>query len=71
MEAYGVRSPEGVRLRVQYSLDELALMIGVTRVTMSRELARLIDDGLLIRRGREIVVPDGEALRAVAGGYRP
>lgn len=71
VEAYGVRSPEGVRLRVQYSLDELALMIGVTRVTMSRELARLIDEGLLIRRGREIVVPDIEALRATAGDYRP
>lgn len=71
VEAYGVSRPEGVHLRVRYSLDELALMIGVTRVTMSRELAHLIDDGLVIRRGREIVVPDVEALRAVAGDYRP
>ncbi|GAA2881241.1 Crp/Fnr family transcriptional regulator [Pseudonocardia halophobica] len=71
VEAYGIPCPEGVRLRVQYSLDELALMIGVTRVTMSRELARLIDDGLVIRRGREIVVPDVAALRVVAGDYRP
>lgn len=71
VEAYGVHCPDGVRLRVQYSLDELALMIGVTRVTMSRELARLIDDGLVIRRGREIVVPDVAALRTVAGDYRP
>jgi CRP-like cAMP-binding protein len=71
VEAYGVTCPEGVRLRVQLSLDELALMIGVTRVTMSRELARLIDDGSVIRRGREIVVPDVAALRAVAGDYRP
>lgn len=71
VEAYGVERPEGVCLRVQYSLDELALMIGVTRVTMSRELARLISDGLVIRRGRDIVIPDIGALRAVAGDYRP
>jgi CRP/FNR family transcriptional regulator, cyclic AMP receptor protein len=71
VEAYGVNRPDGIHLRVQYSLDELALMIGVTRVTMSRELARLISDGLVTRQGREIVVPDLAALRAVAGGYRP
>lgn len=71
VEAYGVTCQEGVRLRVRYSLDELALMIGVTRVTMSRELAGLIDDGLTIRRGREIIIPDVAALRAIAGDYRP
>ena len=71
VEAYGVNCPAGARLRVQYSLDELALMIGMTRVTMSRELARLIDDGVVIRQGREIVVPDVGALRTVAGDYRP
>lgn len=72
VEAYGVRQPDGtLRLRVQYSLDELALMIGVTRVTMSRELARLLEEGVVRRHGREIVVPDLDALRAVAGGYRP
>ncbi|WP_224391009.1 Crp/Fnr family transcriptional regulator [Pseudonocardia sp. ICBG1293] len=71
VEAYGVQRPEGVELQVRYSLDELALMIGVTRVTMSRELSRLVDGGLLVRRGRRIVVPDVAALHAVAGGYRP
>ncbi|WP_226365427.1 Crp/Fnr family transcriptional regulator [Pseudonocardia sp. ICBG162] len=71
VEAYGVRCTEGVRLRTRYSLDELALILGVTRVTLSRELARLIGEGLVLRRGREIVVPDLSALRAVAGGYRP
>lgn len=72
VEAYGVLQPDGsLRLRVQYSLDELSLMIGVTRVTMSRELARLLEEGVVRRHGREIVVPDLDALRAVAGGYRP
>lgn len=72
VEAYGVRQADGsIRLRVQYSLDELALMIGVTRVTMSRELARMLEEGVVRRHGREIVVPDLPALREVAGGYRP
>lgn len=71
VEAYGMHSGDGVHLRVRYSLDELALMTGLTRVTMSRELARLIAEGLVLRRGRDIVVPDLTALRAVAGDYRP
>ncbi|MDQ4118309.1 MAG: Crp/Fnr family transcriptional regulator [Actinomycetota bacterium] len=71
VEAYGMHSDDGVHLRVRYSLDELALMTGLTRVTMSREVARLIADGLILRRGRDIVVPDLPALRAVAGDYRP
>lgn len=71
VEAYGAPGHKGVHLRPRYSLDELALVIGVTRVTMSRELARLIADGLILRAGREIVIPDLAALRAVAGDYRP
>lgn len=72
VEAYGVYQPDGsVRLRVRYALDELALMVGVTRVTMSRVLAQLIEDDIVRRRGRELVLPSLDALRRVAGDYRP
>jgi CRP/FNR family transcriptional regulator, cyclic AMP receptor protein len=72
VEAYGVEAPDGsVRLRVRYSLDELALMVGVTRVTMSRVLSQLIEDDVVRRHGRELVLPSLDALRQVARDYRP
>lgn len=72
VEAYGVERPDGsVGLRVQYSLDELSLMVGVTRVTMSRVLAQLVEDDILRRCGRQLVLPSLDALRRVAGDYRP
>ncbi|WIV54055.1 Crp/Fnr family transcriptional regulator [Amycolatopsis nalaikhensis] len=72
VEAYGVVQADGsVRLRVQYSLDELALLVGVTRVTMSRVLAQFVEDDIVRRHGRELVLPNLPALREVAGDYRP
>jgi CRP-like cAMP-binding protein len=71
-EAYGIVQQDGsVRLGVRYSLDELALLIGVTRVTLSRELAALIAEGLVRREGRAMVLPDLVALRAVCRDCRP
>ena len=72
VEAYGIYQPDGsVQLRMQYSLDELALLVGVTRVTMSRVLAQLIEDNIVRRHGRELVLPSLDALRQIAGDYRP
>jgi CRP-like cAMP-binding protein len=51
------------RLTVRPPVDELALMIGLTRVTMSRELSRLVAEGVLVKDGRSIVVRDLPTLR--------
>jgi CRP-like cAMP-binding protein len=66
-EAYGEMTlgPSDIttRLRIRPAVDELALMVGLTRVTMSRELSRLVTEGVLVKDGRTIVVQDLPALR--------
>jgi CRP-like cAMP-binding protein len=57
------------RLRVQHSIDELALMIGLTRVTTSREISQLVSEGVVVKEGREIVVRDVAGLRSRAREY--
>jgi CRP-like cAMP-binding protein len=64
VEAYGeVTLDTSARLSIRPAVDELALMVGLTRVTMSRELSRLVAEGVLIKDGRAIVVQDLPALR--------
>ncbi|WP_285650422.1 Crp/Fnr family transcriptional regulator [Actinomycetospora sp. NBRC 106375] len=63
--ALGTAGTGGIsaRLSVRPAVDELALMIGLTRVTTSRELSRLVAEGVLVKDGRSIVVRDLAALR--------
>lgn len=64
VEAYGeVTLDTSARLSIRPAIDELALMVGLTRVTMSRELSRLVAEGVLVKDGRAIVVRDLPALR--------
>jgi CRP/FNR family transcriptional regulator, cyclic AMP receptor protein len=67
VEAYGAPagpgSPGAAGLSVRPAVDELALMIGLTRVTTSRELSRLVAEGLLVKDGRRFVVRDLAGLR--------
>ena len=64
VEAYGeVSLDTSTRLSIRPPIDELALMVGLTRVTMSRELSKLVAEGVLLKDGRAIVVRDLPALR--------
>jgi CRP-like cAMP-binding protein len=54
------------RLSESHRVDDLAQMIGVTRVTMSRELSRLVADKVVVKGGREIGILNVAALRAIA-----
>ncbi len=67
VEAYGETTLDAAdvtaRLSIRPAVDELALMVGLTRVTMSREISRLVEEGVLIKDGRNIVVRDLPALR--------
>jgi CRP/FNR family transcriptional regulator, cyclic AMP receptor protein len=70
LDAYGSVAPDAsARLRVQHSIDELALMIGLTRVTTSREISQLVSEGVVVKEGREIVVRDVAGLRSRAREY--
>ncbi|ALE74443.1 transcriptional regulator, Crp/Fnr family [Pseudonocardia sp. Ae168_Ps1] len=64
VEAYGEVALDTVtRLSIRPAVDELALLVGLTRVTMSRELSRLVAEGLVEKEGRSIVVRDLPDLR--------
>ena len=68
VEAYGdgVADSRGVRLHLGLTIEELASMVGVTRVTMSRELSHLVRRGLVTKAGLDIIVLDPAALRQEA-----
>lgn len=64
VEAYGeVALDTTTRLSIRPAVDELGLLVGLTRVTMSRELSRLVAEGLVGKEGRAIVVRDLPDLR--------
>ena len=64
VEAYGeVALDTTTRLSIRPAVDELGLLVGLTRVTMSRELSRLVAEGLVGKDGRTIVVRDVPDLR--------
>ena len=73
LEAHGeVRgTPHQGFFRLNLSVEEMALMAGMTRVTMSRELSHLVETGLVRREGRTFVVPDVRALIAQAEKLLP
>jgi CRP/FNR family cyclic AMP-dependent transcriptional regulator len=65
---HGVAGPAGTRLAVGVTQEDLGRMVGASRESVNRTLASLSERGLVRRRGREVVVPDLEALAAAAGG---
>jgi CRP/FNR family transcriptional regulator, cyclic AMP receptor protein len=70
LDAYGVVRPDSTAyLSESHRVDDLAHLIGVTRVTMSRELSRLVAKKVVVKGRREIVILNMAALRAVAKDY--
>jgi CRP-like cAMP-binding protein len=59
---------DGVRLRTELSQRELGAMIGATRESVNRNLAALARRGVVRLEGKQLVVVDVAALRAVAAG---
>jgi CRP-like cAMP-binding protein len=55
-EEEGTESPEGVLVRRRPTQQELANMIGSCRETISRAFNQLARDGMIIPRGRSLVV---------------
>jgi CRP-like cAMP-binding protein len=63
-ETHGARTPEGVRIRVPLTREELARMVGSTRESVSRTMGGLEGRGLVRTDGRTVLIPDPSALRA-------
>ncbi len=71
-ERHGDRQPDGsvvITLRVTHR--DLAAAIGSSRESVGRDLKAFRSDGLIVNRGRTIVVPDVVTLRVFAYGEIP
>lgn len=64
--AHGAQRPDGVLLDVRLTQEEIANMIGVTRESVNRNLARLRRAGLIQREGRRLLIRDAEGLRQLS-----
>lgn len=56
------RNTNRLEINLPYNRNELADYLGVSRPSMSRELGRMRDEGLIEFEGRRIVLKDIEAL---------
>lgn len=65
-EDHGVRDPEGVRIPLDLTQEELARMVGASREAVNRSMGGLAARGLVRTDGRTIVIPDPEALQGTA-----
>ncbi len=67
-ESEGVMTSEGLKIPTHYTHEQLATMIGASRVSVTKAFAQLQDDGDVELKRRLIYVKDVEALDRVAGG---
>jgi CRP-like cAMP-binding protein len=67
--AYGLRKPgDGPgHLRIHVPTEQLAGMLGMSRITLSRSLSELIDAGAIVRDKRDLVLVDRAVLMRFAG----
>lgn len=67
--AAGEATAEGLRVPLGMAKSELASSLGTVPETLSRALARLRDEGVLVVRGSDVVVLDVGALARLGAGY--
>ena len=65
-QLHGRGSPDGTRVELKLTHNQLASRIGTVREVVTRTLTRLQEQGLILHRGKEIVIPDLEILAAYA-----
>jgi CRP/FNR family transcriptional regulator, cyclic AMP receptor protein len=62
-----VEDKDGIHLKISYTHEELAQMIGTSRETVTRILKSFRDRHLINRKGSEFIIPDRRKLEAVIG----
>jgi CRP/FNR family transcriptional regulator len=65
--ARGVKTGAGIVLEMPLTNQQVAARIGSVREVVSRALARLQKNGLISVEGRQITIPDEDALRSYGG----
>lgn len=62
-ETQGTETPDGLRIGIPLTQEELAAMIGATREGVNRAISTFASMGILERRGRYYLLKDVESLR--------
>ena len=63
----GTRTEQGLSINLTHTNQQIAARIGTVREVVSRALARLQHEGLLVVEGRQLIIPDEETLESFAG----
>ena len=58
---------DGIHLKISYTHEEMAQMIGTSRETVTRQLKNFRDRQLITRKGSELIIHDKEKLAALIG----
>lgn len=66
----GKVTPDGTRIKLELTHNQLAARIGTVREVVTRTLLRLSEDGLIFHSGKDILIPDLNVLSAYAGTPR-
>jgi CRP/FNR family cyclic AMP-dependent transcriptional regulator len=61
---FGVREAQGIRIGLPITHENLADMVGASRERVSKTMAALMSDHLLIYRRQRVIVLDAPALQA-------
>lgn len=63
-QQYGQPSPDGNVIKLKLSHDDIAAWIGLARETVSRQIEKLAEEGLVTSKGRRFIILDAERLEA-------
>ena len=66
-QARGVRMAAGIEITLSLTNQQIAAHIGTVREVISRALARLQQNGLIVVAGRRVTIPNQEALAVYSG----
>ena len=62
----GTRTDKGIKINLTHTNQQIAARIGTVREVVSRTFTRLHQDGLIVVQGRQLTIPDVNALKAFA-----
>ncbi len=63
---HGTKTPEGTTIRLRLTHNQLAARIGTVREVVTRMLIRLQEQGLIVHKGKEVLISDLKMLAAYA-----
>ncbi len=62
---FGEKTPNGTHIPIRITHKELATMAGTTRETLSREIKKLENEGIIKIEENQIIIPDEEKLKSL------